>query len=1493
MNKAFKVLWNDVRRSYVVSSEAQMSHGKPARSSKTLVAAAVAGVLALGANVSLAATPDPITNENISSLGTTKFESGNGSINIQTDGDARALIKALMSKDINAIRLALGVNEQTNKVTMVGAAGGFTSIDKPLYVAASVIGGKYPSITNIIETQLKDYVSETSANNQTVINVDGGTEVVVGGDGKTPLVLATVGADRVVNTGASIKVLNKPIEAEGYLVDGNGSTVIHKRVGDSHITMNSGNSILMTGASSAINVGPIISAEVLGDLATATLGSKSTEVVLDGNTTVELKGKTTSALTFVGGSSIALGGAASSMLTGDSHLTINTTSKGQGFEGLTVGATGGGLAVGVFGGESTSTVQGTTTIDVQSGLSAGLLGGGVALGGQVSESVVDKVLSKIISDNAKKDKLKKFFTKELYKGGSATTESKGIAINLGKNASSAFVVGGGLAAAYQYDSASQRAKATATAGNVNITIGEKDAAPVFASVEEKSKYFAGIKTGLKALKDVTANNITDKEKDVVALIDTIASEPGVNVGVMGGGIAASWSRNEKYPSSENNKDAITAPEALAIVDKVKMDVLSGYNVGLVGGGLAAASGDGTVSEDSTKPSATLAESTANSVTMNFVGGETIGVMGGGIAVAAGTGDMNYGVGAVSHVETVELNVAGGSVDGLIGGGYAIDDTNPVKDELPQASMTASSTVETVNITATSGQIGRLAFEAFVGNTQQPHGIERPEARDYLDSMTYAMIEGKVAVLGGGMAAGLRDDEQEQGGAHVNEVKIWIAGDTVVGEKDNEGYRANIYGGGLATEGALSTVDKTYIQIGDASGQGPVINGDIYGGGIALDGMYKNAPYYNNAQSKVGSAQIVIASGTVNGDIYAGGRVISADNENNVDKNEASSIVGTAVVSLLKNGVFKGEKIDATGVTDDATLTMANEAIDLGKATVTGFNKVVANNHAKNFTFDFGEKKATTFKGVFDVNGFTAKEGSTLTLVDDSVLATKGDTANVAFKVDNGVLALGTKADAMTAHDQLASVNAIPGLYLAGAVDLKDANATIGKVAEGVTGVVIGTNGSLMADAAADTTVTGTIRGTKESGIYFTNVAEEGANVVFGEDTLQGFDLENGITVDNIRYEVLSNKAENKNTFTFEVITNQAQLYSLGLDGFDGEALNLIEKQDDAASKHIQSLLDQQNTAVTSGEHRHAQLNAAFNVATAAGVQTAGIEGAMLGLDQAAKRASLTNTFADGWTGFAEVTGTQVEMGGSRDMLESKTKLGGLAAGGEYTTGDWTFGALMNLGTGEVKGQGHNAGVKNDVDFYGVQGYAAKRLGQFNVVGQAGWVMTKNDIKHAMGDSADVDANVYTVGARGEMQMALTDSVAMVPYVGVNYLRVETDGYTTKKGFKVDDVTQDLVNVPVGVAVKGDFGDMAGWQMKPVADIAYVHTFGDTNVEAQTGVGAATMATDMDVWSENVGRVRFGLEAQKDNMSFGFTLGGAAGSDDHREVYGQINAKYVF
>lgn len=121
MNKAFKVLWNDVRGSYVVSSENHLSHGKPAKSARTLVAAAVAGMLAIGTGSALAASP-PVTNDSLSELGTTKFLSGKGELNIQTEGNADALAEAILKKDFAAIRNALGHNGQY--ATVVGAAGG-------------------------------------------------------------------------------------------------------------------------------------------------------------------------------------------------------------------------------------------------------------------------------------------------------------------------------------------------------------------------------------------------------------------------------------------------------------------------------------------------------------------------------------------------------------------------------------------------------------------------------------------------------------------------------------------------------------------------------------------------------------------------------------------------------------------------------------------------------------------------------------------------------------------------------------------------------------------------------------------------------------------------------------------------------------------------------------------------------------------------------------------------------------------------------------------------------------------------------------------------------------------------------------------------------------------------------------------------------------------------------------------------------------------------
>ena len=556
--------------------------------------------------------------------------------------------------------------------------------------------------------------------------------------------------------------------------------------------------------------------------------------------------------------------------------------------------------------------------------------------------------------------------------------------------------------------------------------------------------------------------------------------------------------------------------------------------------------------------------------------------------------------------------------------------------------------------------------------------------------------------------------------------------------------------------------------------------------------------------------------------------------------------------------------------------------------IKGFDKLDSGDLVTGANYDMGDKTSVEVTGNYEfgeiLNGaatktMTVKEGGALAVQSAQALANN-------FVVGEGVLALGTTARTADARDALGKYNEKAGLYLSGTVDLASAKINVGNVAADVTtNVNLGSNGTLIVDAtaahedAAATTVTGTFNAVEGSTLHYVNVADQGIVTVDVDGKVK-------TTVDNLLFKVVE-VADGQNKFTFERATG-SDLAGTGLGGFDGDALVGM-----AENEVIGSLLDQANTAITSGSQREARLNGALNLAAAGGVQTAGIEAATMGIDQATKRAALTNVFQDGWTGFAEVTGTSLKMGGDSGALETKTELGGITVGGEYTMGDMTFGVMGNFGTGDVEGEGDNDGVKNDVDYYGVQGYAAKRMGQFNLVGQMGLMTTKNDVTSADGDSADIDATIFTIGARGEMAFQLSKSCQAVPYVGLNYLRVATDGYNTAKGLSVDDMDQNLVSMPIGVAFSGNMDLASGWTLRPTVDVAYVHTFGDTDVEATTKFGAAAINTNLDVWSENVGRVGFGLEARKDALSFGGQIGGAFGDNDHREFYGQLNMKYLF
>ena len=859
--------------------------------------------------------------------------------------------------------------------------------------------------------------------------------------------------------------------------------------------------------------------------------------------------------------------------------------------------------------------------------------------------------------------------------------------------------------------------------------------------------------------------------------------------------------------------------------------------------------------------------------MNLVisGGENILFTAGGLAYS--TAEIRNGgslVKATANVGSAAVLVSGGSVDGLLGGGIAFDNVNA------KASNAVANT-ENVTITVTCGEINAANVDPITGYIQGEHsGVPNRDSHVHQVAKTLGKDGANVAILGGGVASGAGAESS------TKDVKLLLNGGKV---------NDNVFAGGLATLGGKATVEKALVQVNGAE-----VTGNMYGGGVA--GSYQNEAFYadyKTASSNVKETTISLINGSLNGDVYAGGFNIK-------DSTSSKSTVDTAVIEIGSDFKFlKADAvIDGSGA-ESATLNFVN-GYDFSKAeasevalldlpagiVIKGFDKLDSGDLVTGANYDMGDKTSVEVTGNYEfgeiLNGaatktMTVKEGGALAVQSAQALANN-------FVVEEGVLALGTTARTADARDALGKYDEKAGLYLSGTVDLASAKINVGNVAADVTtNVNLGSNGTLIVDAtaphedAAATTVTGTINAVEGSTLHYVNVADQGIVTVDVDGKVK-------TTVDNLLFKVVE-VGDGQNKFTFERATG-SDLAGTGLGGFDGDALVGM-----AENEVIGSLLDQANTAITSGNQREARLNGALNLAAAGGVQTAGIEAATMGIDQATKRAALTNVFLDGWTGFAEVTGTSLKMGGDSGALETKTELGGITVGGEYTMGDMTFGVMGNFGTGDVEGEGDNNGAKNDVDYYGVQGYTAKRMGQFNLVGQMGLMTTKNDVTSADGDSADIDATIFTIGARGEMAFQISKSCQAVPYVGLNYLRVATDGYNTAKGLSVDDMDQNLVSMPIGVAFSGNMDLASGWTLRPTVDVAYVHTFGDTDVEATTKFGAAAINTNLDVWSENVGRVGFGLEARKDALSFGGQIGGAFGDNDHREFYGQLNMKYLF
>ena len=153
---------------------------------------------------------------------------------------------------------------------------------------------------------------------------------------------------------------------------------------------------------------------------------------------------------------------------------------------------------------------------------------------------------------------------------------------------------------------------------------------------------------------------------------------------------------------------------------------------------------------------------------------------------------------------------------------------------------------------------------------------------------------------------------------------------------------------------------------------------------------------------------------------------------------------------------------------------------------------------------------------------------------------------------------------------------------------------------------------------------------------------------------------------------------------------------------------------------------------------------------------------------------------------------------------------GVALGADFTLANgMTFGAMFNVGSGEVDGEGAASPVSNDFDYYGFGAYAGYTVGQFSVVGDISYTVADNEVEASTSVDhigATMDSTNLSVGVTGKYELSF-NGVNVTPHVGLRYSNIDLDDYTIDGEEVVASADSDKLNlfsIPVGVTIAKEF-----------------------------------------------------------------------------------------
>lgn len=693
------------------------------------------------------------------------------------------------------------------------------------------------------------------------------------------------------------------------------------------------------------------------------------------------------------------------------------------------------------------------------------------------------------------------------------------------------------------------------------------------------------------------------------------------------------------------------------------------------------------------------------------------------------------------------------------------------------------------------------------------------------------------------------DELKKGQQLLNpegrsDIKLVLANGTLKLGKDEELNAANVDGLNLAGHTGVSSADGTFaVQQTTTIGAidfNAVKNKEATG--ITLDNAAaltlagNGGDVFKNLGAKVTTVST--------GDLVLG----TAGNSGNVNvdtlKTEALTVAGDFTARAVEattakiDGILTANSVKTTDATDGAKVT--------GALVLTG--------NVKKDVSELTGKVTVTDRGVLTTNRAAglayaaeyADEDLSVAYVDRQLKLAEGAVINIGEAPATGALAA-----AATTTDRTVNVNA-NGIYGINAASF----LYTGKPAAEADLSVFGNSTALNFNGGEVEILNITKLGQIDLGGAITNTAKIDTDSIYVVVNDKGVDAATGVVTLSYNDGLVADKtvdARLKDAFTKGVGAKEfAILSALDTPAFFDEK---TEKFTEAGNKAFEQ--------ATGGNATAGVLNVAYDA-------NAQVTDAIV-RHQLSEHAGM-GVWADVFYAKNEAKKLYGDFGYSADIY-------GGVLGFDYTAAcGGTLGAALTVGTADADSEGGVLSTSLSSDFVGLSVYASKDFSGLNVKADLGYIDFSNDFT-GLGDASD--ATTITFGVRGDFTAYQNGAFSVVPHMGLRYTRIDTDAVAFN-----DEQNMNVLEAPIGVKFAGTF-EATGWKLVPSYDFTIVPQLGDKEVEAFGTAG------DITILSGGLFNNVLGVEAVKDNMSFGLNASYGFGPDDRANTQVNANFRYNF